>query len=168
MSFDNKNAGILSRWVILGILGLFLLFFRQTAKNIVYAVFGIGLMLAGAASVYGWWQARKDGMEDLIGVAGGIAMFIVGLWIMRNPGTFDRIINMIIGIVLVVSGVNWINRANQGSGNKTMYILSIVSIVVGIIIAFSHAATNWVVTACGIALIYTAATGFIGEKVLRG
>ncbi len=49
-----------------------------------------------------------------------------------------------------------------------MYILSIVSIVVGIIIAFSHAATNWVVTACGIALIYTAATGFIGEKVLRG
>lgn len=112
MSFDNKNAGILSRWVILGILGLFLLFFRQTAKNIVYAVFGIGLMLAGAASVYGWWQARKDGMEDLIGVAGGIAMFIVGLWIMRNPGTFDRIINMIIGIVLVVSGVNWINRSN--------------------------------------------------------
>ncbi len=165
--FDsNKNAGIFSRWVILGILGLFLLFFRQTAKSIVYAVFGIGLMLAGVASVYGWWQARKDGKEDLIGVAGGIAMFVVGLWIMRNPGTFDRIINMVIGIVLVVSGVNWINRANV-SGNKTMYILSIVSIVVGVIIAFSHAATNWVVTACAFALIYTAVTGFIGERTFR-
>ena len=167
--FDsNKNAGSISRWAILGILGIFLIFFRHYAKSIVYAVFAIGLMLAGAASVYGWWQAHRTGADDLIGLASGAAMLIAGLWILRNPGSFDRIINMIIGIVLIISGINWLNRASHETGSKTMLIMSIVSIVAGVIIAFSHAATNWLFSACGFGLVFTAVTGFISEKAFRG
>ena len=166
--FDlNKNAAGISRWVILGILGLFLLFFRQSAKSIVYAVFAIGLMLAGVASVVGWWQEHKVGTDDLFSLGGGVALFIFGIWIFRNPGSFDRILNMIAGVVLVICGINWMNRNAGANGSKAMSILSIVAIVAGIIIAFSHAATNWVISACGIGLIYTAVTGHISEKSFR-
>ena len=163
----NKNAGSISRWVILGILGIFLIFFRRSALNIVYAVFAVGLMLTGVASVYGWWQDHRTGTDDLLGLAGGIAVFAVGLWILRNPGSFDRILNMIIGIVLIVSGVNWINRG-RAAGSRVMTILSAVAIIAGILIAFSRSATSWIATACGLSLIYTAVIGFIGEKAFRG
>ena len=163
----NKNAGNLSRWVILGILGIFLVFYRHFALNIIYIVFAIGLMLAAAAGVYGWWQARKAGKDDVIGLVSSAVMFVVGLWILRNPNSFDRIINMIIGVVLIVSGANWLNTNSHETGNKLMSVLSIVAIIVGVIIATSHAATNWVATVCGFGLIYTAITGFIAEKAFR-
>ena len=167
MSDSNKNAGNLFRWVILGILGIFLVFSGHSALNIVYAVFAIGLMLAAAAGIYGWWQARKAGMDDLVGVISSIVMFIVGLWILRNPNSFDRIINMVIGIVLIVSGANWLS-INSRAGDRLMSVLSIIAIVVGVFIALSHTATNWVATACGFALIYAAVAGFISEKAFRG
>ena len=53
-------------------------------------------------------------------------------------------------------------------GDRLMSILSIIAIVVGVFIALSHTATNWVATACGFALIYAAVAGFISEKAFRG
>ena len=163
----NKNASSISRWVILGILGIFLIFFRRFALNIVYAVVAVGLMLVGVASVYVWWEDHRAGMNDLLSLAGGLAIFAVGLWILRNPGSFDRILNMIIGVVLIVAGVNWLNRS-RASGSRLMTVLSAVAIVAGILIAFSRSATGWIATACGLSLIYTAVIGFIGEKAFRG
>ena len=58
-NFTNKNAGNTTRWLILGALGVLLIINRRFALNIAYIVFAIGLMLAGAASAFGWWERRS-------------------------------------------------------------------------------------------------------------
>ncbi|MBQ4436150.1 MAG: DUF308 domain-containing protein [Clostridia bacterium] len=164
----NKNAGNQLRWVILGVLGVLLIVNRRFALNIAYAIFAIGLMLAGILNAYGWWEARKAQHNDPIDLLSGIVLFVVGLWILRNPSSFDRIINMIIGIVLLVSGAKWLIVNKQTNNDKTMSVLSIIAIAAGLVIAMSRAATGWLATACGFCLIYNAVTGYISEKIFRG
>ena len=165
--FDNKDAGGIIRWVLLGVLGLVLIINRRFALNIVYVIFGIGLMLVGISSLVGWWQNRAYQQDDLFSLLGGIALFVIGLWVFRNPSSFDKIINVLIGLVMIVTGVNWLSVNAQGTRDRLMKILSIVAIVLGVMIAFSRAATGWIATAGGIALIYTAVTGLIGEKLFH-
>ena len=163
----SQTAGNTTRWLLLGALGILLIINRRFALNIAYIIFAIGLMLAGVASVIGWWEDRRLGNEELVSLVSGIAMFVIGLWIIRNPNSFDKIINVLIGLVLIVTCASWLSMNGQSDQNKLMRILSIVGIVVGILITFSHAATGWIATAGGIGLIYTAVTGLIGEKVFH-
>ena len=163
----SKNAGNTTRWLILGALGILLIINRRFALNIAYIIFAIGLMLAGVASVIGWWEDRRLGNEELVSLVSGIAMFVIGLWIIHNPNSFDKIINVLIGLVLIVTCASWLSMNGHSDQNKLMRILSIVGIVVGILITFSRAATGWIATAGGIGLIYTAVTGLIGEKVFH-
>lgn len=47
-----------------------------------------------------------------------------------------------------------------------MIVIGAIALILGLIIACSNAATSWVIVAEGIGLIYTAITGFIGEKII--
>ena len=164
----NDRIGNNSRWLLFGILGVLLLLNRRFALNIAYILFGIGLMLAGVACIYSWWQSRNQASNDLISPIGGLVLFVVGLWILNNPSSFDGILNVIIGLVLIVSGANWLSKSGHPNQDRLMIVLSIVSIVAGLIIALSRAGTAWIATACGFSLIYTAITGFLGERMFHG
>ena len=91
----KKNAGNLSRWLIIGVLGLLLIVGQHIAKTILYTLFAVGLLLAGAAGAYGWWQHRSTERDDLVNLLGSIALAVVGIWIMRNTDGFDKIINVL-------------------------------------------------------------------------
>ena len=162
---NKKNAGNLSRWVILGALGLLLIVAQRLAKDIVYTVFAIGLLMAGGAGVFGWWQTRSVQRDNLLSLAGSAAMIVVGLWILRNPETFDEVVNIIIGLVLIVAGVYWLSFSLKPVRNTLMIVLGAVAIILGVIIASTHAGTTWLVTAEGVSLIYTAVTGLLSEKI---
>ena len=114
----SKNAGNTTRWLILGALGILLIINRRFALNIAYIIFAIGLMLAGVASVIGWWEDRRLGNEELVSLVSGIAMFVIGLWIIRNPNSFDKIINVLIGLVLIVTCASWLSMNGQSDQNK--------------------------------------------------
>ena len=90
----NDRIGNNSRWLLFGILGVLLLLNRRFALNIAYILFGIGLMLAGVACIYSWWQSRNQASNDLISPIGGLVLFVVGLWILNNPSSFDGILNV--------------------------------------------------------------------------
>ncbi len=163
---NNQNIGNVSRWLIIGALGILLIVAQHLAKTLVYIIFAVGLMLAGGAGALSWWKNRSLERGELVNLVASAALFIVGLWILRNPDGFDKIINVIIGLVLIVAGVYWLNLSRTAS-DRLMSILSIVSIVLGVIITFSHAGTTWIVKAEGFSLVYSAVTGLIGEKVLK-
>ena len=162
----NNNAGNVSRWLIIGALGLLLIIANHLAKTIVYTLFAAGLILAGGAGAYGWWKGGTADRDDKVSLLGSIALVIVGVWILLNSDTFDKIINVVIGLVLIVTGVYRLALNKQAVQDRLLTILSVVSIVLGLIIACSHAGTTWLLKAEGFSLIYTAVTGFIGDKVL--
>ena len=43
-------------------------------------------------------------------------------------------------------------------------VMGAIALILGLIIACSNADTSWVIVAEGVGLMYTAITGFIGEK----
>ena len=69
---------------------------------------------------------------------------------------------------MIVSGANWLSKSGHPNQDRLMIVLSIISIVAGLIIALSRAGTAWIATACGFSLIYTAITGFLGERMFHG
>ena len=165
--FDNKDAGNVTRWVVLGALGIFMIVAQRLAKDVIYIAFGIALVLAALSGAYDWWQHRSaEGGNQLVELLGSIALAVIGLWIFRNPDDFDSVVNVIIGLVLIVAGIYWLSLSRPVKDTLTT-VLSIGAIVLGIIIASSHAGTTWLVTAEGISLLYSAVTGLICDKALR-
>ena len=63
--------------MILGALGLLLIVAQRLAKDIVYTVFAIGLLMAGGTGVFGWWQTRFVQRDNLLSLAGSAAMLVV-------------------------------------------------------------------------------------------
>jgi len=55
-------------------------------------------------------------------------------------------------------------RGWKANKDIIMIVMGAIALILGLIIACSNAATSWVIVAEGIGLIYTAITGFIGEK----
>ena len=159
----KTDKGNLINWLILGLLGLFIIIGRQMAKNIMYRVLGIGLMLAAAASIAGRRKDKSGKPDTVAALMGSVLVFIIGVWILFNPGSFDKLINVVIGAVLVVTGIQWLIRGWYANRDVFTMALSAVSIILGLVIASTNAATTWLVIAEGVGLIYAAINGAVAE-----
>ncbi len=150
-------------WLILGILGLLLIIGHNAFKDALYIVLGIGLIVAAAVGLYGWWKSRKAGGSLTDGIISAV-MLIVGIWIVSNPGRFDSLINRLIGIALIIVGALWIWQGIKPQKDTVTLILGVIAVLIGVFVATTHAATSFPVIAAGVAMIYAAVTGYITEK----
>lgn len=160
----KANKANLITWLILGILGLMLIVGKKVIKDALYIVMAVGLIIAAVSGILGWWKEKSRSKDALINLLGSIALLGIGLWIITNPVAFDTFLNVIIGLVLMITGVLWLVRGWKQNKDMVIIVMGVISLILGLIIACSNAATSWVIVAEGIGLIYTAITGFIGEK----
>lgn len=164
MSSGKTNQGKRINWIILGALGLFLIIGRHMAKDLLYRILGIGLMLASGAIVADWLKDKNRKQDSAVFLMGGVLVFFIGLWILFHPGTLDRFINVLIGGVLIVCGIQWLTRGSSGKKDSFTIALSVGSIILGTVIAFTNAATTWLVIAEGFGLIFAAINGAVAER----
>ena len=140
--------------------------FNKTSVNylfwIVLALLGVLLIITAATGIYAWWKQKSKAPEAIARLFGCAAFCVLGIWILFNAGTFINIINIVLGAVLIVTSVLSLLRAWRIQSTLAV-ILSAIGIVLGVIIASYNAATTLPVVYEGIALIYAAVTGFIGE-----
>ncbi len=154
--------------LLLGLLGIALIVFQTTAKHVVYAVIGIGLIAAALIGLIGWFQlGDRRNASHISQLLGSIVLGLMGLWILTHASGFDKLINWIIGIVLIVTGVQWLIRNRGPFRSKAVSVLAVISILIGVIVAIYQMGTSLPVIAQGISLIYSAAMGLIGERLLR-
>ena len=161
---EKANKANLITWLILGILGLMLIVGKKVIKDALYIIMAVGLIIAAVSGILGWWKEKRRSKDDIISLLGSFALLGIGLWIITNPTAFDTFLNVIIGLVLMITGVLWLVRGWRQSKDMIMIVMGAIALILGLIIACSNAATSWVIVAEGIGLIYTAITGFIGEK----
>ena len=121
-------------------------------------------IIAAVSGILGWWKEKSRSKDAIISLLGSLALLGIGLWIITNPIAFDTFLNVIIGLVLIITGVIWLVRGWKQNKDMIMIVMGAIALILGLIIACSNAATSWVIVAEGIGLIYTAITGFIGEK----
>lgn len=160
----NHNKSNLVSWLILLVLGLMLIIGRKLVKDALYIVFAVGLILSAAAGILGWWKEKNRSKDAILNLLGCLALLGIGIWILTNPVAFDTLLNVLIGLVLMVTGVQWLIRGYKQGKDMLIMIMGGISLVLGLIIACSNAATSWAVIAEGAGLIYTAITGVIAEK----
>ncbi len=160
----KANKANLITWLILGILGLMLIVGKKVIKDALYIVMAVGLIIAAVSGILGWWKEKSRSKDAIISLLGSLALLGIGLWIITNPTAFDTFLNVIIGLVLMITGVMWLVRGWKANKDIIMIVMGAIALILGLIIACSNAATSWVIVAEGIGLIYTAITGFIGEK----
>ena len=160
----KKHGSAFAHWLILAVLGVVIILGRQLAKNIVYTIIGAGLILVAAAGVADWWKEKSTKPEALSRLIGSVVFCAIGLWILLNPGAFDTLLNVVIGLVLIVAGLIWFARGWKLGKDGLILTLSAIAVILGLIIACNNAATTWVVIAEGIGLIYVGVSGMITEK----
>ena len=160
----KANKANLITWLVLGILGLMLIVGKKVIKDALYIVMAVGLIIAAVSGILGWWKEKSRSKDAIISLLGSLALLGIGLWIITNPTAFDTFLNVIIGLVLMIIGVIWLVRGWKANKDIIMIVMGAIALILGLIIACSNAATSWVIVAEGIGLIYTAITGFIGEK----
>lgn len=160
----KANKANLITWLVLGILGLMLIVGKRVIKDALYIVMAVGLIIAAVSGILGWWKEKSRSKDAIINLLGSLALLGIGLWIITNPIAFDTFLNVIIGLVLIITGVIWLVRGLKQNKDMIMIVMGAIALILGLIIACSNAATSWVIVAEGIGLIYTAITGFIGEK----
>ena len=160
----KANKANLITWLVLGILGFMLIVGKKVIKDALYIVMAVGLIIAAVSGILGWWKEKSRSKDAIISLLGSLALLGIGLWIITNPTAFDTFLNVIIGLVLMITGVIWLVRGWKANKDIIMIVMGAIALILGLIIACSNAATSWVIVAEGIGLIYTAITGFIGEK----
>ena len=164
---QKKGKNTLLTNVVLGLLGLFLIFWPGASLTIACRLAGIGLVLVGAAALYAWWKDHGMRPTDLALLIGAGVAVLLGVWILCDTARFEKLIPTVLGIVMVIFGAVGLVRAFRGHDTVSMVLTGIVA-VIGLIIAFrpiSSVKTFCVVA--GIALVYTAGTGIAEELRLR-
>ena len=93
-----------------------------------------------------------------------VILIILGIWILMRPGTFVRLIPIIIGIVLVYHGVRdiYISCKTKQQDKKwwVEFLTAVISLVLGIFLIFrADAALKFWMVLMGIILIYDGISG---------
>ena len=159
----NGKKGIPSL-VIMGLLGLFLIFWPNASLNIAGKLAGVALLLVAAAGVWSWLKDKSMRPSDLARLIGSVAAAIVGLWILFNTKAFETFIPLALGVAMIVFGAMELYRAFKGGKNAVSMALAGIAVVLGLIVAFNPFASIKLTVVCaGIALVYTAATGILNE-----
>ena len=161
---DKKNIPSL---LIMGLLGLFLIFWPNASLNIAGKLAGIALMLVAAAGIYTWLKDKSKKPADLARLIGSAAAAIIGLWILFNTQAFEKFIPVVLGIAMIVFGATELYKAFKGGKNVVSMVLAGIAVVLGLVVACNPFASIKLTVICaGVALVYTAVTGVMSEMKL--
>lgn len=158
---DKKTSFV--HWLILALLGLFLIIGHSLAQDIICKIIGVALILSAVSGIAEWWKEKSKAPEAIVSLLGRVLIVLLGLWIVLNTGRFISLINVVIGIVIIAIGA-----VNLYSGWKLHQVphmvLAALAIALGVVVICCHAATSVPVICQGIGLIYTAAVGYLGDR----
>lgn len=144
------------------VLGLVLLLFPGIALRTACIILGVVVLIYGIMRIIDY--TKSSGSNSGVDLLIGIALAVVGMFLIISPTFFLNIIPIILGIYIVLEGIFDIKRAVdlKKAGYERWWLALVVAIVVtvlGAILIFNPWGTNqMVVRILGIALIVEGAS----------
>ena len=134
------------------VLGIVLVAFPQDALNIAMTIAGIFFIVSGVLELI-----KKNYVGGVISLVIGIAILVIG-WLAAN------IVMLILGILIAIKGViSLIQALKQKKPSVLSVIFPILTIVVGLLLAFAWGSIAKIVMIVGgILLIVSGVLGLIG------
>ena len=153
---------------ILGILtGVIFIVFSQSVADLVTRIIGGLLIAAGVLFVLTYIICRQKTAYELMGLILGALMGVFGVVILANPHWFESLVALILGIVILASGIESITNAlhlwkHNVSGWWIWFVLSLITAFAGLVLIvrrFEFSGT--LIMICGIFFVYDGVTSLI-------
>lgn len=146
------------------VFGLILVLWPSPVLSVVISLFGIGLIAGGVIIVSGWYRNRETSTPTGYSRVGlGLVAIVAGIIIFANPLKVASFFPIIIGIVILVTGlINLLKSLDQRKMGYSRWIISfllaLVTIICGLIFITQPISTLEIpVIAAGIIMIYNGA-----------
>ena len=142
------------------VLGVVLVVWPDMSMQIACVAIGVVLLLGGVVRLVQYFVVRDGSMYAQMNLIMGIVLAVVGIWIVLKPEKVLAIIPIIIGIVIVLHGLNNLQQAITLCKDKydkwwVALILGLLTVGFGVLlICRPFAALDTVVMLIGIFLIY--------------
>ena len=151
------KADVILSAILCIILGIVLFVYTAQATNLICTILAVFLIVMGAGHIVTYLLNKNKNTVRLIC---GIIVLVIGVWILANPAVVISLIPAIIGVILLLHGIEGIRLAvDTKQANDTAWIsgliLSVITIIFGLVLivrAFEAAQIAFKVV--GIALIY--------------
>lgn len=141
-------------------LGVVLVIWPDMSMQVMCTTIGIVLLIGGLVRLIEYFLMRDDSLYAQMNLIMGIVIAVVGVWIILKPDKVLAIIPIIIGIMIVLHGLNNLQQAVALCKDKydkwwVALVLGLLTVGFGILlICRPFAALNTVVILIGIFLIY--------------
>lgn len=150
----GRNSILIS--VLLIILSLFLIFSPNTSLNVIMIAIGLILTVNGVFHTIAYFTGPKELKMFSFELTEGVLSLIIGIIFVFNPGIINTFLSLIIGAWIILKSITSIqlslNIRSSTNNWILMLIVSIVTLILGIVMLFNPFATSILVTACGIML----------------
>ncbi|MGN1176797.1 MAG: HdeD family acid-resistance protein [Roseburia sp.] len=151
------KADVVLSAILCIILGIVLFVYTAQATNLICTILALFLIVMGAGHIVTYLMDKN---KNTVRLVCGIIVLVIGVWILANPAVVISLIPAIIGVILLLHGIEGIRLAvDTKQANDTTWIsgliLSVITIIFGLVLivrAFEAAQIAFKVV--GIALIY--------------
>lgn len=136
--------------IILLIIGL-LLFFKSTEAIIGLSyIIGIILIVLGLVAIIMFFKESSEDLKNDLNIVYGIVSLVFGILMIVNPEALANFIPFVVGIIILINSAIKITYAVEAKNDnddiwKSSLIMSIISLICGIIILFNPFATSKIV-----------------------
>ncbi len=142
------------------VLGVILVIWPDMSMQVACATIGVVLLVGGIVRLVEYFVARDGSLYTQMNLIMGIVIAVVGVWIILKPAKVLAIIPIIVGIVIVLHGLNNLQQAVALCKDKydkwwIALVLGLLTVGFGILlICRPFEALDTVVMLIGIFLIY--------------
>ena len=153
------KANKITAAVLSVVFGVILMIWSGAAITVAFKIFGAVLAVGGIVAVISFLVSHDNSSLGLTSLIGGVVIIVLGAWIFMKPEGLASLFPIIIGIIVIVSGISDIGEAIRM--NKTSYsrwygslIIGIVMIALGLVLILKPlGVANVIVKMIGIVLI---------------
>lgn len=136
--------------IILLVIGLLLFFKSQEAIIGLSYIIGTILVVLGIVAIIMFFKESSEDIKNDLNIVYGIVSLILGILVIVNPNAIAKLIPFIVGIIILINSAIKITYALEAKedGNdvwKSSLIMTLISLLCGIIILFNPFETSVVV-----------------------
>ena len=168
-----KTNVIVSAFICIA-LGVILVFWPGLSVKVVCMAIGAVLVINGISRLLNFIFGRDGSVFSQMNLVMGIIITVIGGWILLQPGTIIAMIPILVGIIIVIHGINNLQQTMSLCQNRydkwwIALLLGIITIGFGVLLVFNpFAAVDTLIRFIGLFLIYDGASDiWIMSRVSR-
>lgn len=164
-----SNPDNLSKTLILGLVGLVLLLIPGTLNKIIGILIGAALLIVGVLAIIKYTKEKEEGSN--LNLVSGILYSVLGVIIIIYPYSIINLVTICLGVYLVINGLlklklafNLKNVTDKWIGTL---IMSIITVILGILLIFNPFAGITITKLAGAFLVIVAIFDLIDTYIIE-